>query len=64
MLSVVGEVISLFTKDFEILVNSRPLLNALCKYCNIPDNKFKGVCSSIDALDKVGVEGVKDKLIN
>ena len=40
------------------------MLNNLCKYCQIADNKFKGVCSCIDALDKVGIEGVKDKLIN
>ena len=46
------------------MVNSRPLLNAICRYCKIPDNKFKSVCSSIDALDKIGIDGVKDKLIN
>lgn len=48
---------SIFTKldigNHTIKVSSRKLLDSIIQIANIPEEKFKTVCSSIDKLDKV-----------
>lgn len=38
---------------FVIRLNHRQLLNGLLEACEVPQDKFKTICSAIDKLDKV-----------
>ncbi|KAF7634831.1 hypothetical protein Mgra_00005724 [Meloidogyne graminicola] len=63
-LKIADEVLSkLELGDFEIRVNHRLLLEAIFEASSIPSNLFKTVSSSIDKLDKIVWEEVKEELI-
>lgn len=51
-------------KQFVIKVNHREILSGIFKLCNIPDDKFKIVCSSIDKMDKMSWADIKKELVN
>jgi len=50
--------------SFVIKVNHREILNGIFKLCNIPDDQFKTVCSSIDKLDKLAWPEIKKELVD
>ena len=50
-------------KDFEIRINERRLLKAMSLYAGFPEDKFDVVCIILDKLDKIGIDGVKEELI-
>lgn len=53
-LKVMSEVLStLNIGEFVIRLNHRQLLNGLLEACEVPQDKFKSICSAIDKLDKV-----------
>jgi histidyl-tRNA synthetase len=48
--------------EIEIKINSRKLLTALAETCGCPD-KITDITVAIDKLDKIGIEKVKEELI-
>ena len=38
---------------FQIKVNTRKLLDGIFAICDVPDDMFRTICSSVDKLDKV-----------
>ncbi|XP_031839853.1 histidine--tRNA ligase isoform X3 [Nomia melanderi] len=46
-----------------IKVNHRSLLNGICAACGVPEDKYRGVCSSIDKLDKSPWPEVRKEII-
>jgi len=50
-------------KKYLARINNRKILNGLRDYLNIPQNKFYGLCISIDKLPKIGYNSVKTELI-
>lgn len=51
-------------KNFEIRINERRLLKAMSAYAGFPEDRFEDVCITLDKLDKIGLEGVKEELVN
>ncbi|MCC6818906.1 MAG: histidine--tRNA ligase [Bacteroidia bacterium] len=49
-------------KDFEIRINHRKLLEAICESCGV-GNQFKTITIIIDKADKIGHDGVKKELL-
>ncbi len=47
--------------DFTIMVNNRKILSGYAEVANQKD-KFADICTSIDKLDKIGVDGVKKEM--
>jgi len=50
-------------KKFLAQISNRKFLNGLREYLAIPENKFYGMCMSIDKLRKVGPDEVQKELI-
>ncbi|RWS15017.1 histidine--tRNA ligase: cytoplasmic-like protein [Dinothrombium tinctorium] len=62
-LRIIYEILnSLDMKNFEIKVNNRKILEGLLSICDVPSDKFKTICSSIDKLDKISWEEVKREM--
>jgi histidyl-tRNA synthetase len=54
VLKVIDEILTeLELSQFTIKVNNRKLLDAMIEISGSPKQKFKGICSAIDKLDKV-----------
>jgi histidyl-tRNA synthetase len=49
--------------NFEIKINDRRILKYMVEKAGIEDSKFESVCISLDKADKIGVEGVKNELL-
>jgi histidyl-tRNA synthetase len=49
---------------YVIKINHRCLLDTIIFVCDIPEDKFKTVCSSIDKLDKEPWDKIKSELLN
>ncbi|WP_462259815.1 histidine--tRNA ligase [Ferruginibacter sp.] len=47
---------------YELRINSRKILSALATVCNAPD-KLVAITTAIDKLDKIGIDKVKEELI-
>uniref|UniRef100_A0A8B9ZY61 histidine--tRNA ligase n=1 Tax=Anas zonorhyncha TaxID=75864 RepID=A0A8B9ZY61_9AVES len=63
-LKIVHEILSdLQLGDFLIKVNDRRILNGVFAVCGIPESKFITTCSTIDKLDKVPWEEVKNEMV-
>uniref|UniRef100_A0A8B9C944 histidine--tRNA ligase n=1 Tax=Anser brachyrhynchus TaxID=132585 RepID=A0A8B9C944_9AVES len=61
---IVHEILSdLQLGDFLIKVNDRRILNGVLAVCGIPESKFITTCSTIDKLDKVPWEDVKNEMV-
>ncbi|XP_041766114.1 histidine--tRNA ligase, cytoplasmic-like [Anopheles merus] len=61
---VVCEVLhQLDIRAFVVKVNHRKLLDALLEVCGVPAEMFRTVCSSIDKLDKLPWDAVREELI-
>ena len=50
--------------EFIIKVNHRSIIEGMFSICGVPDSLFKGICSSIDKLDKVSWEEVKKEMVS
>lgn len=46
-----------------IKINSRQILNQLILYCGFEESNINSVCISLDKFDKIGIDGVKDELL-
>ncbi|XP_006866227.1 PREDICTED: histidine--tRNA ligase, cytoplasmic isoform X2 [Chrysochloris asiatica] len=63
-LKIMCEILSsLQLGDFLIKVNDRRILDGLFAICGVPDSKFRTICSSVDKLDKVSWEEVKNEMV-
>ncbi|KAF1741989.1 hypothetical protein MXB_3280 [Myxobolus squamalis] len=49
--------------DFCARVNHRKILDGYMKFCGVPDNLMRSISSSIDKLDKIPWESVRDEMI-
>ena len=54
---------SLKIKNLKLKINHREILNLISVYVE-EENKFKQLTISFDKIDKIGVNGVIDELIN
>ncbi|MBQ6832793.1 MAG: histidine--tRNA ligase [Lachnospiraceae bacterium] len=48
---------------FEVRVNDRKLLRAMAVYSGFPEEEIEKVFITVDKMDKIGVDGVKNELI-
>ncbi|KAL2087351.1 hypothetical protein ACEWY4_016179 [Coilia grayii] len=63
-LKIVHEILSaLDLGDFRIKVNDRRILDGMFAVCGVPDDKFRTVCSSVDKMDKMLWEDVKNEIV-
>ncbi|XP_063045891.1 histidine--tRNA ligase isoform X2 [Engraulis encrasicolus] len=63
-LRIVHEILSeLELGDFRIKVNDRRILDGMFAVCGVPDDKFRTICSSVDKLDKMPWEEVKNEIV-
>lgn len=63
-LKIMCEILSsLQIGDFLVKVNDRRILDGLFAICGVPDSKFRTICSSVDKLDKVSWEEVKNEMV-
>ncbi|KAF7702365.1 histidine--tRNA ligase-like isoform X2 [Silurus meridionalis] len=64
-LRIVYEILSeLDLGDFRIKVNDRRILDGLFAVCGVPEEKFRTICSTVDKLDKLPWEDVKNEIVN
>lgn len=49
-------------RDFAVKINNRKILNGIGVYAGVPDDQLGDLYRSIDKLDKIGLDGVKDEL--
>ncbi|VDK81755.1 unnamed protein product [Litomosoides sigmodontis] len=65
LLRIINEILNtLDVGAFEIKVNHKLLLDGMFAVCGVPKKDFKAVCSSIDKLDKLPWEDVRNELCN
>lgn len=50
-------------EQFTVKVNDRRILRAVLAKCGFEEESFDSVCISLDKLDKIGTEGVKEELV-
>ena len=51
-------------KDFTIKINDRKLLKAMVLYAGFLESDISKVLISLDKMDKIGIDGVKDELLS
>jgi histidyl-tRNA synthetase len=51
-------------KDFQIRINERRILKAMAKFSGFPEDRFDDVFISLDKMDKIGLDGVKQDLLD
>ncbi len=50
-------------KNFEIRINDRQILKAMAEYSGFAEEDFDSVFITLDKMDKIGIDGVKEELI-
>lgn len=50
-------------KDFEIRINDRQILKAMAAYSGFAEEDFDSVFITLDKMDKIGLEGVEQELL-
>uniref|UniRef100_T1JHS5 histidine--tRNA ligase n=1 Tax=Strigamia maritima TaxID=126957 RepID=T1JHS5_STRMM len=50
--------------DFVVKVNHRQILDGIFEVCGVPASEFRTICSTVDKLDKLTWEEVRDEMIN
>jgi len=50
--------------QFTVKINHRQLLIAMGQYSGVPDEQLPDLYRSVDKFDKIGVDGVRDELVN
>ena len=62
---VVSDILSsLNIGEFTIKLNHRKLLDGMFEACNVPQDKFRTICSAVDKLDKMSWEDVRKEMID
>uniref|UniRef100_A0A8C9AAU6 Histidine--tRNA ligase, cytoplasmic n=1 Tax=Prolemur simus TaxID=1328070 RepID=A0A8C9AAU6_PROSS len=62
-LKIMCEILSsLQIGDFLVKVNDRRILDGMFAICGVSDSKFRTICSSVDKLDKVSWDEVKNEM--
>ena len=51
-------------KNFEIRINERRILKAMAAYAGFPEDQYDEVFIILDKMDKIGMDGVEEDLIN
>ncbi len=51
-------------KDFNIRINDRRMLKAMASYAGFAEEDYDSVFISLDKMDKIGIDGVKECLVN
>ena len=51
-------------KDFTVRINDRRILKAMAVYAGFPADKLESVFITLDKMDKIGIDGVREELIN
>ncbi len=51
-------------KNFEIRINERRILKAMASYAGFKEEEYDDVFISLDKMDKIGLDGVKEDLIS
>jgi histidyl-tRNA synthetase len=51
-------------KNFQIRINDRRILGAMAAYSGFSENEYESVFITLDKLDKIGLEGVDNELVN
>lgn len=51
-------------KNFEIRINERRILKAMASFAGFKEEEYDDVFISLDKMDKIGVDGVKEDLIS
>ena len=50
-------------KGFEIRINDRQILKAMAAYSGFPEESYDSVFITLDKMDKIGLDGVREELI-
>ena len=50
-------------KQFEININDRKLITGIGQFAGVPNEQLGGLYRSIDKLDKIGLSGVREELV-
>lgn len=50
-------------KNFQIRINERRILKAMAAYSGFPEEAYDSVFITLDKMDKIGLEGVKEELL-
>lgn len=50
-------------KNFEIRINDRQILKAMAEYSGFKEEEFDSVFITLDKMDKIGLDGVKEELL-
>ena len=51
-------------KGFRIRINERRILKAMAAYSGFPEESYDSVFITLDKMDKIGLEGVEEELLN
>ncbi len=51
-------------KDFTVRINDRKILKAMAEYAGFDSDRLEGVFITLDKMDKIGIEGVREELIS
>ena len=51
-------------KNFTIRINDRRILKAMAAKCGFPESDFDSVFITLDKMDKIGLDGVKEELLS
>nr|MDO8099941.1 histidine--tRNA ligase [Candidatus Njordarchaeota archaeon] len=49
-------------RDFQIRINNRKILDAICSYAGIDESQKMEALRSLDKVDKIGVQGIAEEL--
>ena len=64
VVAVMAEILTrLGFTEFTIAINNRKLLDGIGQYAGVPDILLPGLYRSIDKLDKIGLDGVRQELL-
>ena len=50
-------------KNFQIRINDRRILKAMAAYADFPESDYDSIFITLDKMDKIGIDGVKNELI-
>ncbi len=50
-------------KDFNVRINDRRMLKAMAKHCGFAEEEYDNVFITLDKMDKIGLDGVKEDLL-
>lgn len=51
-------------KDFTVRINDRKMLKAMALYAGFPEDKLDSVFITLDKMDKIGLDGVREELVS